>query len=392
MLGEITKTIVIVSTVLILFTTVCIAVGFDDCADCHQDSYNLWSSSAHNIADCGICHSPAESGFEGHISNPSDSVPTADLSSEVCGDCHAAIFDEWNEFGEVGFDMEAMASHSEPTEIAEPYVLHSDVSCVVCKSTDGAILNLEEAEVYMLNEEAAHDLNVTEWTISCVACHDPHEGGLWLENSTLLCGNCHNTEGLVADGNTPVVRHAQWEMVSTSGYVDGTHPTAIGCVDCHMSMIPLDGEVTTGHDFDFDAVALSDPDASNGCYMCHQDSLTSLIEEKQAPISQKLSDLNSLKEEANIALESVNGTDSYEIQLANYNDGLFYLTEVENDGSVGIHNLVRAHSDLDMSENFFNSVIEGSSGVDEPADQVPAPGGIVVLMVFATVAFLLKRD
>ncbi|SET05874.1 Cytochrome c552 [Methanococcoides vulcani] len=391
MLGDITKTIVIVSTVLLLFTTVCIAVDFDDCADCHQEYYDMWSSSAHGIADCEICHTPAGSGFEGHISNPSDSVPTADLSSEVCGDCHVAIFDDWNEFAGEEFDMEAMASHSEPTEIAEPFVLHSDTSCIVCKSTDGALLNLEEADVYMLNEEAAHDLNVTEWAITCVACHDPHEGGIWLEDSTLLCGNCHNTEGVVADGETPVVRHAQWEMVSSSGYVDGTHPTVISCVDCHMSMVPLDGEVTTGHDFDFDALALSDPEASNGCYMCHQDSLPSLIEEKQAPISQRLSDLNSLKEEANVALEIVNGTDAYGPQLANYNNGLFYLTEVENDGSLGIHNMVRTQSDLDMAEDYFNSIIEGSSGADD-AGQIPAPGGLVVVMIFATVACLIKRD
>ncbi|UGV40963.1 ammonia-forming cytochrome c nitrite reductase subunit c552 [Methanococcoides orientis] len=370
----------------------CIAVDFDDCTDCHQESYDQWSSSAHGTADCEICHTPAEGGFDGHVVDPSGSVPTADLSSEVCGDCHAAIFDEWNEFAGEEFDMEAMASHSEPTEVAEPYVLHSDVSCVVCKSTDGAILNLEEAEVYMLNEEAAHDLEVTEWAIACVACHDPHEGGLWLEESTLLCGNCHNTEGVVADGKTPVVRHAQWDMVSTSVYVDGTHPTGIGCVDCHMSMVPLDGEVTTGHDFDFDAVALSDPDSSNECYSCHLDSLSSSVEVKQETVSQRLSYLNSLKEESNVVLESFNGTDVYGPQLANYNNGLFYLTEVENDGSLGIHNMFRTEDDLDMAERYFNLVIGESLGVDEPVGQVPAPGGIVVVMIFATVAFLIKRD
>ncbi|MEL4305104.1 ammonia-forming cytochrome c nitrite reductase subunit c552 [Methanococcoides sp. LMO-2] len=369
----------------------CIAADFEDCADCHQESYDQWSSSAHGIADCGICHTPADVDFEGHIAEPSASVPSADLSSEVCADCHAAIFAEWNEFGGADFDMEVMASHSEPTEIAEPYVLHSDVSCVVCKSTDGAILNLEEPETYMLNEEAAHDIEVTEWSIACVACHDPHEGSLRVEDSTLLCSNCHNTEGVVADGTVDVVRHAQWEMVSTSIYEDGTHPE-LGCVDCHMSMVPSDGGMTTGHNFDFDVVALSDPDSSNGCYMCHQDELASLIEEKQEPISQRISDLNTLKEGANVALESFNGTDAYETQLANYNNGLFYLTEVGNDGSLGIHNMVRAESDLDMAEEFFNLVIEGDSDSDEPADKIPAIGAPVVVVIFAALAILVKRD
>lgn len=391
MLGEITKTILIVSTVLILFTTVCIAVDFDDCGACHQE-YDLWISSPHDsgLGDCELCHTPPATGFEGHISNPSESTPDVNLSSELCGDCHVAIFGEWNEFADTGFDMGSMASHSEPTEIAEPYVLHSDVSCVVCKSTDGAILNLEEPETYMLNEEAAHGVEVTEWAIACVACHDPHEATLRVEDSTLLCSNCHNTEGIVADGKTSVVRHAQWEMVSTSGYVDGTHPAVIGCVDCHMSVIPSDGEVTTGHDFDFDAMALSDPASSNGCYACHLDSLPSLIEEEQDTVSQRLSDMNSLKEEASVALESVNGTDAYEPQLANYNNGLFYLTEVENEGSLGIHNMIRAQSDLDMAEEYFNLVIEEAAA--EPAEQVPAIGGLFVVMIIATVAFLIKRD
>ncbi|MGM0770652.1 MAG: ammonia-forming cytochrome c nitrite reductase subunit c552 [Halobacteriota archaeon] len=369
----------------------CIAADFDNCEKCHQESYDQWSFSAHGNGDCGICHTPAEAGFEGHIAEPSASVPTANLSSEVCADCHATIFAEWNEFDAEGFDMETMASHSEPTEIAEPYVLHSGTSCVVCKSTDGGILNLKEAEVYMLNEEEAHDIEVTEWTISCVACHDPHAGGLWLEDSTLLCGNCHNTEGVVADGTVDVVRHAQWEMVSSSVYADGTHPE-IGCVDCHMAIVPSDGGMTTGHDFNFDAVALSDPDSSNGCYMCHQDELASLIEEKQEPISHRLSELNSLKEEANVALEGINGTESFGSQLANYNNGLFYLTEVENDGSLGIHNMLLARSDLDIAEDYFNLVIEGSSAVEEPADKVPGISGPIVVLIIAAVGILMKRD
>lgn len=391
MLGDITKTIILVTTVLILCTTVCMAADFEDCADCHQESYDQWSSSAHGFADCGICHTPVDGGFEGHVVEPSASVPTADLSSEVCGDCHSAIFAEWNEFVGEDFEMESMASHSEPTDIAEPYVLHSDVSCVLCKSTDGAILNLEECEIYILNEEAAHDIEVTEWAIACVACHDPHEGSLRVEDSTLLCSNCHNTEGVMADGITSVVRHAQWEMVSTSVYVDGNHPTTIGCVDCHMSMIPSDVEVTTGHDFDFDAVALSDPDSSNGCYMCHQDELASLIEEKQEPVSIKMSELNLLKEEATVALESINGTDAYATQLANYNNGLFYLTEIENDGSLGIHNTVRAQEDLGKSEDYFNLVIEGS-GAGESTDKIPAVGAPFVVLILAAVAILIKRD
>ncbi|WP_440952507.1 cytochrome c3 family protein [Methanococcoides sp. FTZ1] len=288
---------------------------FSDCNDCHQESSYYLGASPHDstLEGCVMCHTPPVDGFGSHLLDPSGSMPDINLSSALCGDCHVVVFDEWDEFEDPDFDMESMVSHSEPTEIAEPDVLHSDVSCVVCKSTDGAILNLEEPETYMLNEEDVHDIEVTEWAIACVACHDPHEAALRVEDSSLLCSNCHNTEGIVADGNTSAVRHAQWEMISTSGYFDGTHPIVIGCVDCHMAIIPSDGEMTTGHDFDFNAVALSDTDSVNGCYSCHLGSLPSSVELKQEKVSIRLSELNSLKEEANAALETINGTDEYGI-------------------------------------------------------------------------------
>ncbi|WP_440952506.1 hypothetical protein [Methanococcoides sp. FTZ1] len=68
------------------------------------------------------------------------------------------------------------------------------------------------------------------------------------------------------------------------------------------------------------------------------------------------------------------------------------MTEVENDGSLGIHNMVRAESDLDLAEGYFNLVIEKSSGAGEPADQVPAVGGLFVIMILAAVSIFIKRE
>jgi len=392
MMGKILRSVVVVTTVLLFLTTVVGAVDFEECGDCHGDIYAVWSSSPHGSASCDICHTASPGGFDAHISAPFTSSPDVSLSAEVCGDCHSGVYDEWNEFGEADFDMESIASHSEPTDVAEPYVLDREASCTACKSTDGGILNIADAEPYALDEEGVHELEVvSEWAISCAACHDPHDTGPRIDDSILLCGNCHNTEGVVMDGNTPVVRHAQWELVSTSGYVDGTHPTSIGCVDCHMVQISTDEVVETGHTFDFDAELLSNPDSGNNCSLCHQSSLPSLIEEKQAPIESHISSLNSLEETAGNALESINGTDAYEEQRANYNNGQFYLTKIENDGSLGIHNLETATNDLVASEELFNKVIIAGAGSDDAGEPVPGFSAFISIALFAAVAFIVRK-
>ena len=262
---------------------------------------------------------------------------------------------------------------------------------MVCNSTDGAILNLEEEEVYDINEEAAEDLEVSEWRISCVACHDPHSNDLRVEDTTLLCSNCHNTEGYLPDGQTPMVRHSQWEMVSASEYVDGTHPSVIGCVDCHMAGISSPEMVVTGHGFDFDVETLSDANSTNGCYACHLDTLDSIVQDIQVPVNERLEEANELQMVAATSLESLNGTAAYDAQMMNYTNGLYYLNYVNNDGSHGVHNPLMTMSSLDLAENSFNMVIS-SVPEQETGDNNVSGFTAFMLVIAIGIFFIVKRD
>jgi hypothetical protein len=81
---------------------------------------------------CEVCHRPPETGYDSHIDNPSSHIPKVNLSAGMCGNCHTdshhPIIDEWDEYSYKKFDMESMASHSEPTDVAETFILERDNS------------------------------------------------------------------------------------------------------------------------------------------------------------------------------------------------------------------------------------------------------------------------
>lgn len=409
-----------ISIAFILLTTTVLAWSPENCRSCHGDNYEIWNASAHAeslkaesglVIDiesctechlesgfkekwgrgdideaiepitCEVCHRPPEGGYDAHIAEPPTFRPEVNLSAEICGSCHKGerhpIIEEWNEYAKEGFDMQTMASHSEPTDIAEPYILDREISCVACKSTDGAILNLEEPEVYELNEEELPEpLDVEEWRITCVACHDPHSTNLWIEDGIELCSNCHNSEGAEPDGSTTIVHHPQWEMFHDSELATGEgHPTMLECSDCHMASIPFNETSKTGavsgHTFNYNAELLSDPQSTNGCYECHKTSLQPIVEAKQEIISEKLEELEILKENASIALEEMNETPAYENNRINYNNALFYMSSVESDGSLGIHNTEKALEHLETSEELFNSVINAEEEIAGPGFESP---------------------
>jgi predicted CXXCH cytochrome family protein len=365
------------------------AMDVDECKTCHADSYDKWKGSDHSQKiECQNCHMLAEDNFAKHITNPSLFTPTINYSAESCGNCHTGIFDEWNEYNMGYFNYETMASHSEPVIELEPHLLTSEKSCISCKSTNGAIFNLMEAEIYNLNEEEVpKPEDVQEWRITCVACHEPHTTLLRVEDSTQLCSNCHNSQGAVPDGYTTVARHTQWEMYSNSSYASDTHPGNIGCVDCHVVTIPENKSImqveTFGHSFTPDIELLSSSESSNGCYECHGESLPSLSGAKQGVISSRLGNLERLQIESINALESINGTNEYDIQRKNYNNALFYISSVQNDGSLGIHNGERARNELDIAGEMFNEIIAANNSEDKKS---PGFGFFITISVLLVLA------
>ncbi len=431
---------------IVLLTATAEAVSPENCKSCHANEYRAWNASKHaeslkaaggkvvsielcrgchvesaikkawgredveeglEPVTCEICHAPPEGGYEAHMSNPAEAKPEVNLSAELCGKCHTGehhpTFDEWNEFGKEGFDTKTMESHSEPTDVAEPFVLKSSKTCVACKSTEGAIANLEKPEIYDYNEENLPK-EVKEWRITCAACHDPHSASLRIEDETKLCANCHNAEGVKPDGKTTEVHHPQWEMFNGSEFLTGVHPVKLGCPDCHMAMRPYnettEEAAVTGHTFDFNAELLMSPESTNGCYDCHGDKLASLVEARQNIVKERLETLKALKEDVAATLEKLNGTAAYNELKPDYNNAVFYMLMVEEDGSYGIHNLDKALKYLDTSEELFNKVLTSAKlELEKPTptpEQTPeqkrTPGfELIAAITSIAAAYVLRR-
>ncbi|MEZ5336199.1 MAG: hypothetical protein R2741_13725 [Methanolobus sp.] len=274
-------------------------------------------------------------------------------------------------------------------------------------STDAGILNIQESAGYKKTENITLEPeNIREWRITCVACHSPHETRI-RTTANQLCMNCHSSEGLEPDGNTKGIRYTQWEFYNDSIFNNGIHAANLECIDCHMATILKDNTtILTGHSFDFNATLLSDPDSGNkckkchvtghnenspegGCDECHDVSLSNIITVNQEQTKKKLHEMELLEENARIALTMIDDNEKYEVQFANYNNALFYVREVESDGSFGIHNMKRTAENLEMAEELFSSVIEEGKGKNSTA-----PGfGILVSMTLIMVAVaILKRN
>lgn len=298
--------------------------------------------------------------------------PEVDISPGLCENCHGgashgAVIKEWDEYSSPGFNKQATLSHSEPTDVAEPSVPGSGKSCVSCKSSDGAVPNLAAPEIYNLNESALPEpAAFTEWRITCTACHNPHTTALRVEDEVQLCANCHNGREAEADGVPREYFYPSWEMYSGSDFATGVHPVELTCTDCHMAQKPA-GESTnepasSGHTFNFDPALLSDPETENGCFACHEENLASLVADRQENISEELKALGQLEENAGEALETANGTENYPELKEAYNNALFDIAYVENDGSLGIHNMEQASSHLETARVLLKNV----TGTAEP--------------------------
>lgn len=377
------------------------------CAECHQQTVNQFTQSTHygedSYADitCTDCHEPAEDSWFTHFrAGPhGEQNPTASLSPEdncAQSGCHGygskalvpdgktsgvthvnthhPEYGEWNETEDAGWNASTMSSHSEP---AEGYT--REKSCLSCKSTAGAIANIEEPGIYERNEEAVpNPENMTEFRITCVACHEPHsivEGGDILrgsfEDSSTLCAQCHNTE--ISHEFTQEVKtehaevhHSQWEMYRTSKYVNNSssHPE-LECASCHMPGTPhretanekLIAPQTSGHSFDVNTTRLeseylSAPDYRK-CNTCHQD-LEATIQE-QRRITQRLAEVAAeMRGSSNQTLHKFGYANNTELATT-WKQARFWVSFVEHGGS-GIHNPEMVSSQMAGAIQDFHEV------------------------------------
>ncbi|PTD94669.1 hypothetical protein C9439_01295 [archaeon SCG-AAA382B04] len=381
-------------------------VAPEKCKSCHSNAYSTWNESAHGAGghfsgtglnatasyvtptECGHCmldqkaYADAndltyEAGEDSrwviscvnchpnaadHSANPMEIKPKVDLSAELCGRCHGnsshhPVYQEWNETADEDWDSSTMASHSEP---AESFTVRKP--CASCKTTDGAIANLEKEGVYEFNEEEVpNGENITETRITCVACHNPHEAKLRIENTSKLCSNCHNAENPAPDGETTEVHHSQYETYNGSHWTKGE--VNLQCEECHMATRPVDEDAgvwrVTGHSFDWKPELLGSANYSGAylesqtsiCGNCHTShrNLEAAVEATQSSVKERIESLEALKERTHEILVEANNSEA----LALYNNASYYPSFVENDGSYGVHNSGRTQAYLDKAQALF---------------------------------------
>lgn len=145
----------------------------NDCLDCHEDQYHLWTESKHGEVGtgCVACHQ-----LEGEGEHPV--VPfSIDKTGELCGNCHLEQYDDW-QMSVHGEKMIACSSCHEPHTQGMRVAPEKNSVCENC---------------HMLKvDEVAHSTH----TLAGVACSDCHvnttEGtGHTFTVGTGTCMECH---------------------------------------------------------------------------------------------------------------------------------------------------------------------------------------------------------
>ncbi|MFB6268127.1 MAG: PGF-CTERM sorting domain-containing protein [Halodesulfurarchaeum sp.] len=374
----------------------------EDCQACHEESSaqtetfgreDTETTGPQEPVTCEVCHQAPEDGWFMHFrAGPhGEQNPAVNYTAELCGACHDGAhhpqYSEWNEAGKESYNASTMASHSEDTE---GYA--KSESCVSCKSTQGAIKNLENPGIFDRNEEEQPaPENVTYWKIGCAACHDPHPAELRIEDESTLCANCHNTEqeDLGPTGEAQEVHHAQWATYKDSKWRhNGTHPK-VSCVNCHMSQLPAVEEnhevvqaAKTGHTFDFNATVLTNDalieDSWRKCGGCHGD-LAETVHLEERQIERVVEHAGELQTSTNQTLTRFGLRDNEEL-MAGYHNGSFWLSYIHHSGSV-IHNPEKSTEIAQTAVTTFEEVrrkayelkLEQAQQVKTTATPTPTP-------------------
>ncbi len=372
----------------------------DVCSECHVLIGGSYQGSIHSEKtdtfanfDCTECHDPPEDSWFMHFrngphgsQNPGISMAPEDTcASTGCHDSfnpNGPIYAEWNE-SDVGPDA---LSHSAP---APPSARSEE--CSSCHGThEGTFANIEDAPGVEASAtgEQPHPNDVSEWRITCMACHDPHtvQQGDNLrgdfESGSQLCAQCHNGP----DAGPSTVAHGPihndiWQLYSESKFAtdSGTHPE-LECASCHMAgQANTESEnARTGHSFDVNTGLLADTDrldapASKQCGSCHRD-VAGTIAGTQSAIESHLDTATRLQGEANATLADLGLSEDEELRTA-MNEGAAWIDLVAAP-TVGTHNPDSSIANLRRAIERFESVksaaYERSASDGGPEDETTA--------------------
>jgi hypothetical protein len=185
--------------------------GFEACADCHDDLFEVKQTAAHAGLSCEVCHGPGQE----HILSEGESLPHIPRTREYCQACH-----DYNPARPSGFPQILANTHYP----AEP--------CMDCHDPHSPLLERTN-ECTDCHREIASQKSVSHHaSLDCSRCHrvpDNHAGRPLVavaekptENS--LCGGCHDRG---ADSPSSIPR------------IDITeHSGRYRCWDCHYPHLP----------------------------------------------------------------------------------------------------------------------------------------------------------
>jgi len=351
-----------------------------ECMACHEAPEDGWfmhfGEGPHGEQMPGVSNAPedtcAQSGCHGYADK--SAVPEGKTSGVTHVNKWHPEYQAWNETEDEGWTSE-MVSHSEPTE---PFVKTQE--CSACHGThEGVFANIEDEPGIFdyANDAQPAPEDVEEWRITCVACHEPHtikEGdnlrGGFSEDSSKLCGQCHNAElgsDLQAAHMEHEVHHSMWEMYSRSKFVDNSssHPE-LECSSCHMPGLdrpPGNFETKsgvarrTGHSMEVNTTELMSDrvrvEEYRKCNACHQ-SLDATIEEQERITEQMIDRATSMRTEANQTVHQLGYADDEQLS-STLTEGTFWLHFVEAAGT-GIHNPEMASERLTGAMERFDDV------------------------------------
>ncbi|MBL8134223.1 MAG: hypothetical protein JNL42_20345 [Anaerolineae bacterium] len=398
-----------------------------NCAGCHTTGLELdrgrWQDEG---VQCEACHGPGSAHAE--IADDAGSRPNdeerADIhaaitmipDAQVCGQCHSQgvtpdashafptayrpggdlldpevfqlLGDDdpagWYETGHgrlnnMQFNEWLVSAHASSLETLMESPAAED-ACLTCHSGDYAFIERLRA-VYEAGDLEGEPpelptLATAASAITCTTCHSPHGAAevefLLAAAPDDLCASCHQNTDLIQP-----VHHPSKEMFEGQTVVEGIEgaPSAHfadeegpGCVDCHMSGIPVGGASLASHRWrpvTPGEVEDSPPDACSGC---HSDltlaDLGSLVADTQAAVRTRLT--------VTLArLGSIAPPEEGSALSAQYERVRAALSFIQGDGSLGVHNYPYVDTLLDSVSADLAQLSVPGAGL-EPT-QGPAP-------------------
>ncbi|MBK8027082.1 MAG: ammonia-forming cytochrome c nitrite reductase subunit c552 [Chloroflexi bacterium] len=412
-----------------------------NCAGCHTTGLELergrWQDEG---VQCEACHGPG--GEHAEVADDAGSRPNDEERAEIhaaivmspdaqiCGQCHvqgstpdlshtfpvnylpggdmldAEVFqiperDDPATFYETGhgrlnnmqFNEWFASAHSRSLEtlLESP---NAEDGCLTCHSGDTTFIQrilgvYEDGDLEGTPPELP-TLSTAQFGVTCTTCHSPHEAAEvdfhLVSEPDDLCAACHQNTELIQP-----IHHPSMEMFQGQTMIDGIEGVASahfadengpGCVDCHMSGMPVGSASLASHRFRPvipGEVEDSPPDA---CSECHTDlttaDLQSLVLDTQTSVRGRLT-------VALARLGSITPPEEGSDAGAQFERVRAALTFIQNDGSLGVHNYPYVDKLLDSVSTDLAQLsvpgallqpTEGPAPTATPSQAMPIPVGV----------------